>query len=86
MNRRTLHYDGETLIETTYRDVGWKSFRVVRDQALDNSDWRFMSDQNPTAEWVSYRLFLRELPQNFPGDNANDACDAWNEYEKPEGA
>ena len=86
MNRRTLHYDGATLIDTTYRDVDWKSLRVARDRELENCDWRFMSDQSPSDEWVAYRVMLRDLPQDNPGDLANDACDAWNDYDKPEGA
>jgi len=86
MNRRTLHYDGTTLIDTTYRDVDWKSLRVSRDRELENCDWRFMSDQSPSDEWIAYRVMLRDLPQDNPGELANDACDAWNDYDKPEGA
>jgi len=41
-----------------------------------------MSDQNPSQEWIDYRQFLRDLPQNY--DTANEAADAWAEYEKPE--
>ena len=67
-------------------DINWTILRAIRNQSLDESDWRFMSDQSPSDEWVSYRTFLRELPQNYPGDNANDAADAWNDYDKPEGA
>ena len=67
-------------------DIDWRTFRSIRTQSLEDSDWRFMSDQSPSDEWVSYRSFLRDLPQNNPGENANDACDAWNDYNKPEGA
>jgi len=86
MDRSHQHFDatGE-LVSTTYRDVNWETLRNLRDDLLKNTDWRFMSDQSPADEWVDYRAFLRDLPQNYPGDNANDACDAWNEYEKPEG-
>jgi len=66
-------------------NIEWDYLRECRNQELAWSDWRFMSDQSPADEWVDYRAFLRDLPQNYPGDNANDACDAWNEYEKPEG-
>ena len=49
---------------------------------LNNSDWRFMSDQNPSEEWINYRTFLRDLPENF--DDAWSAGDAWNQYDIPE--
>jgi len=92
MNRRTLHYDGATLIDTTYRDVDWKSLRVARDRELENCDWRFMSDQSPSDEWIAYRVMLRDLPQvhfdesDGETQGANTAADAWNDYDKPEGA
>lgn len=51
-----------------------------------------MSDQSPSQEWVDYRQFLRDLPQNHfdvsdeISQGANAAADAWNDYTKPEGA
>ena len=78
------HYINGELAEML--DIEWSILRSIRNQSLEESDWRFMSDQSPSDEWVAYRTFLRELPQNYPGDNANDACDAWNDYDKPEGA
>lgn len=56
--------------------------KEIREEHLTKCDWRFMSDQTPSQEWIDYRQFLRDLPQNFI--EANDACDAWNEYEIPE--
>ena len=73
--------DGE-LASEHYIDLTWKQIRRLRDNDLEMSDWRFMSDQSPSDEWIAYRVFLRDLPQNY--DAANDAADAWNEYEKPE--
>ena len=64
------------------RDVTWNEVRKARNKALSDSDWRFMSDQTPSDEWIAYRVFLRDLPQNY--DESNDAADAWNEYEIPE--
>ena len=64
----------------------------MRNKTLKNSDWRFMSDQSPSQEWVDYRQFLRDLPQNFFDESdevsqgANAAADGWNDYIKPEGA
>ena len=86
MNRRSVIYAGSEIVEESFVDVSWEELRDERNTALDQSDWRFMSDQSPSDEWVSYRVFLRDLPGDFPGDLANDACDAWNEYDKPEGA
>ena len=36
-----------------------------------------------SEEMIDYRQFLRDLPSNYPGELANDACDAWNAYTKP---
>ena len=83
MNRSQEFFNAQgELIDTVYNDVSWEMLRKIRDDELKNSDWRFMSDQSPSDEWIAYRVFLRDLPQNH--DNANDAADAWNEYEIPE--
>ncbi len=84
MNRRNIVYAGDEIVSETSFDVTWDQVRDEREIALHTSDWRFMSDQSPSDEWVAYRAFLRDLPQNH--DSANDAADAWDEYEKPEGA
>ena len=86
VSRTHLTYHGTELIETVLYDIEWDVLRKARDKELSKSDWRFMSDQAPSDEWVEYRVFLRDLPENHPGDNANDAADAWNDYDKPEGA
>ena len=85
IDRTWEKYADGVLVESGQHDITWDDLRSMRDCELRNSDWRFMSDQSPSEEWVAYRAFLRELPQNFP-HSANDAADAWNEYEKPEGA
>ena len=74
-------YEGNILQEITL-DISWEKIKLERKQELDNTDWRFMSDQTPSQEWIYYRQFLRDLPQNFT--EANDAADAWNEYNIPE--
>lgn len=83
INRKSTVYDGTEIIEETELDVSWDELRAARDNSLAQSDWRFMSDQSPSDEWIAYRVFLRDLPQNHP-DSANDAADAWNDYETPE--
>lgn len=75
--------DGE-LVSEHHVDMSWKQIRRMRDNELETSDWRFMSDQSPSDEWVAYRVFLRDLPQNH--ESANEAADVWDEYVKPEGA
>lgn len=83
MNRKQYktNHKGE-LIESTLIDFTWEQVRERRDSELKTSDWRFMSDQTPTQEWVDYRQFLRDLPSNF--ESSNDAADAWYEYNLPE--
>lgn len=36
--------------------------RAKRNDLLDASDWRFLSDQSPSAEWAQYRQALRDVP------------------------
>jgi len=77
--------DRDYYIDNVYQgkhEVNWQYVRQNRDAILSQSDWRFMSDQSPSQEWIDYRQFLRDLPQQFT--EANDAADAWNEYEIPE--
>ena len=83
IDRSEQIYNGKELISESFRDVEWDEVREWRNLILKESDWRFMSDQSPSDEWIAYRVFLRDLPQNYP-DSANDAADAWNEYEIPE--
>ena len=80
--RKIKTYKGEELISETYKDYTWEEVRTIRNEHLLKSDWRFMSDQTPSQEWIDYRQFLRSLPQNY--ESSNDAADAWNEYEIPE--
>lgn len=82
--RTVTKYAGSEIIEQYSVDVEWNYVREKRNQELANTDWRFVSDQTPSQEWIDYRQFLRDLPQNYPGDLANDACDAWAAYPKPE--
>ena len=80
-NKQKYDYQGN-LLENIILDISWQTIKLERKQELDNSDWRFMSDQTPSQEWIDYRQFLRDLPQNY--ESSNDAADAWNEYEIPE--
>ena len=75
MYRNTRHWDGETLLEETVRDVTWDEVRRARDKALAASDWRAVKDRTMSQAWKDYRQALRDLPQNH--ETANDAADNW---------
>ena len=83
MNRKQYitNHKGE-LIESKLINFTWEEVRKRRDTELKSSDWRFMSDQTPSQEWIDYRQFLRDLPSNF--ESSNDAANAWHEYDIPE--
>jgi len=75
MNRRSLIYDGEEVIEDSMREVDWHEVRAARDQALVDTDWRALKDVTLPNVWKEYRQALRDLPQEH--DEANDAADNW---------
>jgi len=77
MNRRSLIYDGEEVIEDSMREVDWHEVRAARDQALVDTDWRALKDVTLPNAWKEFRDLLRTLPQRF--DNPNDAADAFPE-------
>ena len=77
MYRNTRHWDGETLLEETFRDVDWDEVRRARDKALSDSDWRALKDVTLPNPWKDYRQALRDLPQDY--ETANDAVDNWPE-------
>ena len=82
MDRKSTVYYGDEIIDEYMEDTTWVIVKRERQTILEMSDWRFLSDQTPSQEWIDYRQFLRDLPQNY--ESANDAADAWNEYEIPE--
>ena len=75
MDRSYTTYAGAEVIDQGKLDVTWVEVREMRDYWLEKTDWRFMSDQSPSDEWVDYRTALRDLPQDHA--DANSACDAW---------
>ena len=81
-NRREIVYHGDEIISDTMNDVDWPSIKNMRKHILSECDYMFLSDQTPSQEWIDYRQFLRDLPQNFT--DSNEAADAWNEYDIPE--
>jgi len=75
VNRSYTVYAGSEIIEEGMHDVEWADLRDYRTMLLDASDWRATGDREIGDEWREYRQLLRDLPQDWPGDNANDACD-----------
>ena len=71
---RTITTDGG---EPVWFDVDWDHVRTVRNDELARSDWRAVKDRVLPNAWKEYRQALRDLPQNYPGDNGNDAADNW---------
>jgi len=82
MIRTETIFDGETVVESKVLDVNWNQVRNARDQELVNTDWWALKDLTMSQAKKDYRIFLRDLPQNYA--SANEAADAWAAYVKPE--
>ena len=80
--RKVITYDGDKIIDEYLEDITWEVLRGYRDQELVNTDWWAVKDLTMSQVRKDYRIFLRELPQNY--ESANDAADAWAAYEIPE--
>lgn len=83
MSRYYRVYDGDELIEEGFNEISWEHFRSVRDSILKHTDVFVLGDRVISEEMVEYRQFLRDLPENYEGDNANAAVDAWSVYTVP---
>ena len=59
------------------RDVTWEEVRRLRDERLQDSDWRAVKDRTMSQAWKDFRTSLRDLPQEH--ESANDAADAFPE-------
>jgi len=81
-NRKFIVYSGDEVVEEGTIDVNWDDLRMERDMELARTDYWALKDLTMSQAKKDYRAFLRDLPQNY--ETANDACDAWAEYEKPE--
>ena len=69
------------MFETTEK-VTWQYVRMYRDQELKDTDWWGVKDLTMSQGKKDYRLFLRDLPQNYADPVA--AWNAWVAYERPE--
>tara|TARA_R110000824_G_scaffold156888_1_gene330200 strand:+ start:1283 stop:1549 length:267 start_codon:yes stop_codon:yes gene_type:complete len=79
MSRLKRVYAGEEIISETYSDITWKQLRRMRNSDLKRTDILLVVDRPLSDETrealISYRQSLRDLPTEYPGDNANDAYD-----------
>ena len=83
IDRKLTKYNanGEIVIQTAV-DVDWDQVRFERDAELARTDFWALKDLTMSQEKKDYRIFLRNLPQNY--ETANEAADAWLEYTIPE--
>jgi hypothetical protein len=72
----------ENGVHTHDISVDWVWFRRERNRELSRTDWWALKDLTMSQARKDYRIFLRDLPQNF--ETANDAADAWAAYDVPE--
>lgn len=81
--RTVTNYDGDgNIVNTSSFDITWTQLRKLRDQQLADTDWWAVKDLTMSQVRKDYRIFLRDLPQNY--ESANDAADAWAAYVIPE--
>jgi len=85
-NTRVTNHLGE-VISTGKKDISWEVARVERNNCLTKTDLWYLKDRwdelssTKKGQLNAYRKALRNLPQDYPGDNANEACDNWPEAE-----
>ena len=76
LNRQhTITGKDGVILEQYQIDMTWDEVRMLRNQALVDSDWRALKDVTLPNPWKEYRQALRDLPQNH--NEANDAADNW---------
>ena len=80
--RTVTRYAGSEIIEQYQKDVDWSFVRYKRDRELARTDWWALKDLTMSQAKKDYRIFLRDLPQNY--ETANEAADAWAAYTIPE--
>jgi len=68
-------YQNGELISSGQYDIDWDKLRRIRDEALEESDWRALKDVVLSTAWRDYRQALRDLPQDHA--ESNDAADAF---------
>ena len=69
------------MFETTEK-VDWQFVRMYRNQELKDTDFWAVKDLTMSQAKKDYRVFLRNLPQNYV--EPEEAWAAWIAYEQPE--
>ena len=88
LHRIEYVYAGTELVDTIHHDIDWKTLPAFRARVLEASDKWYLKDRwdslSSTAKGQlnSYRQSLRDLPQDFPGEKANEAVDNWPDAEE----
>ena len=76
LNRQhTITGKDGVILEQYQLDMTWDEVRMLRNQALADTDWRAVKDRTMSQAWKDYRQALRDLPQDH--EEANDAADSW---------
>jgi len=76
MDRSYTTYAGAEVIDQGMRDVTWEEIREMRDQELNDTDWRALKDVTLSVPWRDYRQALRDITEH---PDANTAADHWPE-------
>jgi len=76
MDRSYTTYAGAEVIDQGMRDVTWEEIREMRDQELEDTDWRALKDVTLSVPWRDYRQALRDITEH---PDANTAADHWPE-------
>ncbi len=74
--------NGDEVVERVPLSYDWHQLRMRRDEILQNTDWRAMSDREMSEEWKVYRQLLRDLPSTY--EDPMEAVANW--PEQPEAA
>lgn len=74
--------DQETIQEKLFNEYGrwnkvsWEGIRMIRNFLLADCDWTQMPDAvidaDVKAQWTAYRTKLRQLPQDYDGQDADE--------------
>ena len=72
----------ESVLPSGEIGYSWINVRYARDAELAATDYWALKDLVMSQAKKDYRIFLRDLPQNY--EHAADAVAAWNAYEMPE--
>ena len=66
---------GTDVIEVIDIEYDWDDIRKMRDEELNQTDWRAVKDRVMSQAWKDHRTALRDLPQSWP--DATTAAKNW---------